>query len=642
MAEQAKFYRFGPYELRLRTRELYKQGSKLKLRPQPLQVLRILAERAGDVVTREEFQKLLWPEETFVDFEHGLNTSIKELRAALNDSASAPRYIETLPKLGYRMIVTVELECQGGVWAGEVAGAVRLSEAPVRVDVQPRAEVRSAAFWRWAVGLGVCLAAVALVFGYLHWRRLQTLRPLAAERQMVAVFPFENLTGDSTQDYFSEGLTEEMIAQLGRANPERLGVISRTSVGRFRQGGEQPEQVARALGVQYLLEGSVRRDADRVRVSAELIRSADQTHVWSKQYDRELSNVLELQGQIAQEIAGEILSSIGGEETKGAISRAQAAPVSYEAFDLYLKGRFFWNKRSPEGLRRSAEYFQQAVDKDPTYARAYAGLADAYALMDEYMVMSPEEAIPKARAAALRSIELDPNLAEGHASLAVVVQNYDWDWKLVESEYRRAIELDPNYATAHHWYAEILALTGRFAEAQVEIERARALDPLSLIIETDRGAILLYSRQYAQAIQQFRSVLEMEPTFGRAHLIDSAYIGNGMCAEAVANAETLVKPDQTAVPYELLAYASGRCGRPARAQLAMTKLEELYGKGKADPMMMAVAYTGLDEKEKAIQYLQEALKRRTISTALKVDPIFDPLHGDPRFQEMLRRMNLAQ
>jgi len=332
---------------------------------------------------------------------------------------------------------------------------------------------------------------LAAAGAYVEWSR-GWLRPQPPTgRTMLAVLPFENLTGDAGQDYFSDGLTEEMIAQLGRLDREHLGVIARTSVMRYKHGQQQLEQIAKELGVQYVLEGSVRRDSDKVRITAQLVQMRDQTRVWARQYDRELSSLLILQGEIAQEIADEIHLALGNDHQRIAVDRTRAvSPSSYETYDLYLKGRYFWNKRTRQGLQQAIEYFQQAVTKDTNYARAYAGLADSYALMTSYGFASPHEFMPKARAAALRALQIDDSLAEAHTSLALITENYDWDWQTAEKEFRRAIELDPNYATAHHWYAEHLTWLGRFPEALRESERARQLDPLSLIIATDYGAIL--------------------------------------------------------------------------------------------------------------------------------------------------------
>ena len=350
---------------------------------------------------------------------------------------------------------------------------------------------------------------------------------------MLAVLPFKNLTGDPGQDYFSEGLTEEMIAQLGRLDPQQLGVIARTSVTHYKDTTEPLSQIANELGVQYVLEGSVRRDAHDVRVTAQLILASDQTHLWAKQYDREPGSLLTLQGEIAQEISDEIQLTLGKTEHKTVAVQKLNPPNTYEAYDLYLKGRYFWNKGLSKDFQQAIKCFEQAVHVDPTYARAYAGLADSYALLGGYSGYPQKQFMLKARAAALQALQLDNNLAEAHVSLALIAQNYDWDWKTAEQEYRQAIRLDPNYATAHHWFAEFLSYQGRFDESFEEIERARLLDPLSLIIATDKGAIFYYSRQYDRAIAQLQSVLDMDPNFQRARMVIFPYVEAGQPAKAL-------------------------------------------------------------------------------------------------------------
>ena len=644
MPAPANKYRFGPFELRTRTRELYKEGTKLKLRPQPYQVLKILVERAGDVVSREELHDLLWPAETFVDFEQGLNTSIKVLRGVLSDSASEPRYIETLPKLGYRIIVQVEAQAEEPApshetnAAGKSAAAETLVSEKIPHDRIPQPFV--ARQWPLLAGISIVLLAVGLG-GHFKWSRYRSVPQPAGGRTMLAVLPFENLTGDPSQDYFSDGLTEEMIAQLGRLDPQHLGVIARTSVMHYKNTSEQSDQIGRELGVQYVLEGSVRRDSDKVRISAQLIQVIDQSHVWARQYDRELNNLLALEGEIAREIAGGIQSTLGNaNHIDSARYQVSLSPNSYAVYDLYLRGLYFWNKRTGPDFERAIEYFQQATEKDPNYAQAYTGLADSYVLMAGYSDVPPKEFMPKARAAALRAVELDDTLAEAHVSLAVIAQDYDWDWPTVEKEYRRAIELNPNYPTAHQWYAESLALQGRFDEAFVEIERARQLDPLSLIIGSDYAVILYFSRQYDRAIEQFRSVLDREPRFPRAHMVVYAYVEKGMYAEALADIQNWRRLGDGSQSM-LLAYVSGRAGQQVEARQALRELQLKPGE-KSYAYSIAVAYLGIGDNEKAITWLQKSYTERTITTALRVDPAFDPLRSDPRFQQLLRGMRLAQ
>ena len=644
MQELLTVFRFGPFELRPQTRELFKGKTKLKLRPQPFHILEVMLEHPGEVVTREKLRALLWSAGTNVDFEQGLNASIKELRGVLSDSASEPRYVETLPKLGYRIMVPVKVQ--------EPQSARASLPQPKGAAVEDRGLEQISSGWphrlmvlrRWRAILGIFVVLIVALAGYFQWSRGRELQRLAGGRMMLAVLPFDNLTGDSGQDYFSDGLTEEMISQLGSLDPQRLGVIARTSVMHYRHSQKPLEQIGTELGVQYVLEGSVRRDADKVRVSAQLIQVKDQSHLWAQQYDRELIGVLALQGEIARAIADQIQLTIGGPKRTLAAIQPALSPGAYDAYDLYLKGRYFWNKRTIQGFEKAVECFQQATAKDPTYARAYAGLADSYALMSTYNIAPQNEFMPKARSAALRALQLDEQLAEAHTSLALIEENYEWDWRNAEKEFRRAIQLDPNYATAHHWYAEYLAFEGRFDEAFSEIDRARRLDPLSLIIAADDGAILYFSRQYNRAIERFRGTLDMEPNFSRARLIIYAYVQEGRFADALSEIDRWRRIDDTPWTWAAEAYVRGRAGEQKKARQALTKFEEANRERQLDSVpILIVVYSGMNEKDKAFKLLQKALSMRPNAlTAIKVDPIYDPLRDDPRFQELLRQVGLAQ
>jgi len=648
MPTQAPIYRFGSFELHPRTRELYKAGTRLRLRPQPFQVLQLLAERAGDLVTREELRESLWSTETFVDFEHGLNTSIKELRGVLSDSANKPRYIETLPKLGYRLIVPVESDL-----AGPSKEALAAQDAVVAESAAPASEssygFRGLRVRRqWPVAVAFAVVLIAGLAAYAQWFRSRARAQASSGRAMLAVLPFENLTGDVGQDYFSDGLTEEMIGQLGQLDPQRLGVIARTSIMHYKHTQDSVQQIGRDLGVQYVLEGSVRREANKVRISAQLIQTKDQTHLWSRQYDRELGGMLSLQGEIAREAADEIQLTLGSGHKLLALDRKPAAsPNSYEAYDLYLKGRYFWNKRTLEGFQQAAQFFQQAIAKDPNYAPAYAGLADTFALMSSWSMAPQNEFMPKARAAALKALAIDETLAEAHTSLALIAENYDYDWQTAEKEYQQAIELNPNYTTAHQWYAECLMWQGRFDEALRKSERARRLDPLSVIIATDQGAILFYSRQYDQAIEQLRVVLEMQPDFSRAHgLLIGAHVQKGRFEDALRQIEAF-RQFLGGIPWDDMAYVQGRWGRKAEARQALAKFEQMVRRGQLPLTSLTpgllLAYLGAGRKEEAIALLQKAYAEHSNAVVgIKVDPIYDPLRSDPRFQDLLRRVGLAQ
>jgi tetratricopeptide (TPR) repeat protein len=417
-----------------------------------------------------------------------------------------------------------------------------------------------------------------------------------------------------------------------------MGVIARTSVMHYKHSQEQLQQIAHELGVQYVLEGSVRRDADKVRITAQLIQMKDQTHLWAREYDRETKDLLVLQSEIAGEIAAEIQAALGEHKPVSPILEPTLSPQAFEAYNLYLKGQYFWNKRS---LLEATSYFEQATAKDPNFARAYAGLADCYALIGAYTGAPAAEFAPQARTAALRALQLDDRLPEAHAALALIVQNYDYDWQTAEKEFKRAIELNPNYATGHQWYAEHLMWRGRFDEALRESERARQLDPLSLIIAADNGAILLYSRQYDRAIAQFTAVRDMDPSFPRAGMIFAAYVQKGMFTEAQAVVETFTAGS----PWQVsnLAYISGRTGQQAKAEQELKKLLDLNQRQPMDPMVIVPPYIGMGNNDQAIAWLEKAYAQHSNGlTALKVDPAFDPLRGDPRFQDLLRRVGLSQ
>ena len=644
---QGAKYLFGPFELRTRTRELYKHGVKLKLRPQAYQVLALLLEHSGECVTREELQKRVWPSDTFVDFENGVNTAIKQLRASLSDSAAEPRYIETLPKLGYRMIVAVEFEAgskgERAVEAKEEsAGATASNEVSAS---PPAARPISSTKRLWFTAAAVIVLGIACLVAFLKWPRAPLIpQPAApAARIMVAVLPFKNLTGDDTQDYFSDGLTEEMIAQLGRLDPKELGVIARTSVMHYQHSSEKVDQIGSELDVQYVLEGSVRRDSQKVRINAELIEVDGQRQLWAQQYDRELTNLLVVQAEIAREISDSIQQTLGSPQHSEPIRTPTLTPQAYQAYDLCLKGLYFWNKRTGQGLQQAIVYFQQAIAIDPNYAPAFAGLSNTYALMPGYMLAPAAEYMPKAREAAVRALQTDDELPEAHVALALILENYDWDWNSAEKEYRRAIELNPNYATAHHWYAEFLTWQGRFDEALRESESARRLDPLSLIIAADRGAILYFARQYDRSIEQFQNVLEMDPSFGRAHLGIDAYMQLGRFDEALAKVKEWrrLSGDGTNIRSRLV-YIYGRTGQKDKARAELRKLEAMNAARPQDPVAMAVAYIGIGNNEAALSSLEKAYAERSnLLTALNVEPVYDPLRQDARFQELLRRVGFA-
>jgi len=615
-----------------------------------MEVLLLLLEERGQLVTREQIVERIWGKDAFRDTDNSINGAIRKIRQVLKDDPEQPRFIQTVTGKGYRFIAPI---------VENSLEQITTTLAPTKPIIDGTPKLESATFSPsqsysddiptttksnrrlWSVLVGISIVLIAGLSAYFAWVHSRIHPQLASGRLMLAVLPFENLTGDAGQEYFSDGMTEEMITQLGRLDPQHLGIIARTSVMHYKHSPEQLQHIGHELGVQYVLEGSVRRDSDKVRITAQLIQMKDQTHLWARQYDRELSNLLVLQAEIAQDIADEIQTALVDHKPIPPIVQPTLSPQAYEAYNLYLKGQYFWNKRTVAGFHEALGYFQQALAKDPTYARAYAGLADAYALIGSYSGNPPAEAMSKARAAALQALQLDDNLPEAHAALALIVQNYDYDWQTAEKEFKRAIELNPNYATAHHWYAEHLTWRGRFDEALRENELARELDPLSLIIATDTGATLYFSRQYDRAIQQFTTVREMDPDFPRAAMIASAYIQKGMFVEALA---TSSKRGSTGDQWYWAerAYLCGRAGQHREAESALKKLLDLNRRESVDPMLIVPAYIGIGNNDQGIAWLEKAYVQHSNGlTALKVDPIYDPLRNDPRFQTLMRCVGLV-
>ncbi len=635
-AEPTRSYEFGVFTVDLLGGELRKHGVRLKLQERPFRLLVCLLERPGEIISRDELRRRLWPDGTFVDFDHNISSAINKLRSVLNDSASNPRFIETVGSRGYRFLADVK--------------RIRPASSQIPDQTTPKvpmttANTASPRQGLWKVVAGITLIASVLVAGYFQWGRKTSKSISPAPRVMVAVLPFQNLTGDPGQDYFSDGLTEEMIAELTRLNQDHLGVIARTSVMLYKQSPKPLDQIGRELGVQYVMEGSVRRDSSRVRITAELIQVKDLTHLWAREYDRELNNSLALQSEIAQEIGDEIQISLGdGNAVKAANHIAPThSTASYEAYDSYLKGRYFWNKRTRAGFLQAASYFQQAIRKDPGYASAYAGLADTFGLMSTWYEAPQQEFMPKAKAAALNALALDDSLAEAHASLALVAENYDYDWQTAEKEFRRAIQLNPDYATAHQWYAEYLAWQGRFDEALAESERARQLDPMSLIIVTDRGTILYYARKYDLAIEQFRAVVDMDPANDHARsFIATAYVQQGKFAQALKENDLMRNAENSPWNWAFKTYIYNHSGNVAQAQRALARFEALSPRLRSDAILARlVAYNGAGHQEKTMLLLEEAFKEHSPAlTNIKVDPRYDNLRKDPRFLELLARINL--
>jgi TolB-like protein/DNA-binding winged helix-turn-helix (wHTH) protein/Tfp pilus assembly protein PilF len=601
--DQSPVYAFGEFRLGARQRILWRKDERVALTPKAVDVLLLLVERAGRVVTRDELLRAIWAD-SHVE-EANLTQTVFVLRKALGRTSGEP-YIATVSGQGYRFVAEVRLVADGTAQA------------------EPTRARRA-----WAIPAVIVVAvSIALGVAILRWKA-PPAGHAADERVMFAVLPFDNLTGDVAQEYFSDGLTEEMISQIGKLDHRKLGVIARTSVMRYKGTRTPLDTIGSDLGVQYVLEGSVRRDATKVRVTAQLIRVEDQSHLWSHDYDRDLRGLLALERDIAQDIAAEVRLSLD-----------QAVPSDLtqdqlEAHDAYLKGRYFWNMRTLEGFEEAIKQFDLAIAVDPGHARAWAGLADCYALLPGYEGVSPSKYLEKARMSARRALELEDRLAEAHTSLALITEDFDWDLAAAEREYLRAIELNPNYATAHHWYGELLTWQGRFEEALIESERARRLDPLSLIIAADSAMILFYSRQYDRAAQKLEAVLEHEPAFPGAHKVRQVYVEQGRFEEALADVQSYSSNLSD------LGFVLGRAGRVQEARLALEQLKRLHEQRPVDPVSVARVYVATGDREQALTWLERAREQRSSAMlALKVDPAWDRLHDEPRFQALLRAVRL--
>lgn len=629
--------RFGAdFELDPRAWELRRAGRAVRLERIPMEILLFLAQQPGQLVSREQIVEKIWGKRVFLDTDNSINGAMRKIRHALEDDPENPHFIQTVTGLGYRFMA------QPAPAAAQTRAAAVSASASASAQAAPVGP-------RW-IPWAVAIAVLAIIAAIVLWQREHTRHmaaaaatPAPAPVTMIAVLPLENLTGDAHQEYFSDGLTEELIAQLGDVDPKGLSVIARTSVMRYKHTHTPVDEIGRALGAQYILEGSVRRDADNVRITAQLVRASDQAHVWARQYDRKLASVLALQGEIATAIADEIHSMLGVHTAPAAVAAEPAPPPgSYAAYDLYLQGRYYWNQRSPAGFSRALELFQRSIAQDPRYAPAYAGLADTYSMLSNYGLAVPTETMPKARAAAVRALELDSHLAAAHNALAVIAEDYDYDWRTAAREFQRAIELNPNYATAHQWYADCLAYQGRFAQALTESDRARSLDPLSPIVAADRAVIRHYARQYDRAIQAFQAVQAMDPGLARGRLIIQSYVEAGRTTDALGSLATWRASQPGPWIWANEAYIRGRMGQRALAEAAIRKMDDANRAPKGDPLpMQALAYAGVADTDRLLATLEAAWSERSnLATTLKVDPVYDFLRNDPRLIDLMRRAGL--
>jgi TolB-like protein/Tfp pilus assembly protein PilF len=561
--------RFGDFELDQQTGELRKCGTLVRLQEQPLQILQILLEHPGAIVTREELQQKIWPSDTFVDFDHGINNAIKRLRVTLGDTADTPRYIETLLRRGYRFVAKIERET-------------------------PR--FRS-----------------------------------------LAVLPLENLSRDPEQEYFAEGLTETLITTLAKIG--ELRVVSRTSAVLYKGARKPIREIARELGVDTIVEGTVLRVGERVRITAQLIDAQREAHLWAESYDRHLRDILDLHSELAQAIAREVQVKLTPrEETE----LTQAHRVDPRAYEWYLKGRYHWNRRSREGLPQGVKCFQAAIAEDPTYAAAYAGLADCLTGLHCYCLAGPADSGAQAKGPAIQALELQPGLGEAHASVGWVKMWYDYDFIGAEREFERCIELNPRYATGHQWYAFYLSMMGRYEEAYAAIKRALRLDPLSIVIQWSLGFIYWNGRFYDRAIDQLEATLEMDANYAPAHAtLAWVYRCKGQHELGIAAARKAVECAPGASFYlAFLGEAYAAAEKQDEAQKVLAQLRELSKQQYVTTYHMGRIYASLGKKDEALAWWETGYRERASWLIfLKIDPMLDDFRADPRFQDLMCCMN---
>jgi TolB-like protein/DNA-binding winged helix-turn-helix (wHTH) protein/tetratricopeptide (TPR) repeat protein len=638
--------RFDAFDVDMRSGEVRKHGIRLKLHGQPFQVLSLLLEHPGDVVTREELSQKLWPGDTFVDFDTGLNSAVKKLRDALCDSAEEPRYIETLPRRGYRFIAQVQNgDLSTGVAPNESLAVIPLRPNPNEkglrperpadgeLDVRPTRTSR-ARLWLTLGGVaGLALIAVTYVMLRGH-----TGHTTQTKIRSLAVLPLSNLSGDSTQEYLADEMTEELCGRLARIHD--LRVISRTSVMRFKGTKLSVPEIARTLGVDALVEGSVIRQGNRIRVHAQLIRASTDEQLWSDEYDGELGDVLALESEVAQSIARRVEVKVTGEEHARLVTAQHVSPEVYES---YLKAENeFSNSSSQAELEQSIAYFEETIGKDANFAPAYVGLANAYERLGSVLGGAPpKETHPKMMSAARKAIELDPDLAEPHVLLAGVYQK-QWQWSDAEAEFKRALELNSNDAGAHVGYAKWLLCQGRTDEALAWVQRARELDPLGGAgitslggVAITNGFILFHARRYDEAIRELRND---DPDHW---ILGLALIANGQPNEAITVLEKALGTDRNPAVMGVLVRAYAHAGRRREALRLVDELKRRQQTGYVAAAPFVNAYLGLGDNEQALAWLERAYQEQSnILQLIKVHPYFDPLRGDPRFKELVHKVGL--
>jgi TolB-like protein/DNA-binding winged helix-turn-helix (wHTH) protein len=649
---------FGRFRLLPHRRELRADGVAVELGSRAFDILMVLTEARGALVTKDEIMARVWPD-TVVD-ENNLVVQISALRRALGEDRD---FIRTVSGRGYRFIAEIRSSVadpggETGLEPKAVPDASTSSSSdlptPVSSLIGRETQLEEGADFRagpivladtrtspkrplrppWRL-LGFVLAMV--LAASLSWV-LYSRNQASPKIRSLAVLPLESLSGDASQDYFADGMTDELITDLGQISA--LRVISRTSMMTYKHVRKLLPEIARELNVDAVVEGTVLRSGERVRITAQLIRVPVERHIWAQSFEGDLRDTLVLQKSVARSIAEQIQASLNQRE-QAALEHSKV--VNAEAYEVYLKGRYFWNKRTRDGLTKAIEYFNRAIEKNPNYAEAYTGLGDSYALSGdwEYGILSPQDAFPRAKSAVTKALALDDNLAEAHTSLAFILDLYDWDWESAEKEYKRAIALNPGYATAHHWYAWHLIVMGRNSEGIAELRKAQSLDPLSLIISADLADALCIAHLYDESVQQSRRTLEMDPNFAIAHYeLGQAFEQKRMLNEAIGEFQRAIELSGGNEVFDAnLAYAYATSGNKEEAVEMVKDLEDRQSQHSSTDASIGLIYVGLGDKDQAMIWLNKAYQAR-FNPSILMRPAFDPLRSDAPFQDLLRRIGL--
>ncbi|HKS76692.1 MAG TPA: winged helix-turn-helix domain-containing protein [Terriglobales bacterium] len=607
-------FKVGEFRVAVKLNRISQNGHITRVEPKVMQVLARLAERPGEVVPKDELLETVWADTHVTD--EVLTGCISTLRRVFGDNPRQPSFIETIPKSGYRLIAPVEFTAnQSGSAAAEKSPAVP--------------PVRHATTW-WLLGA----VLIALLGGGWLWH--STRLPAI---ESVAILPFANSSADPNAEYLSDGISESIIDSISQL--PNLRVMAWSTVSRYK-GKSDPIAVGRDLGVRAVLTGQILQRDDQVVIQTELVDLKSGTQLWGEQYNRKASDIIPLQQDIARQISEKLRLRLSGEDERKLGKRSTADP---EAYRLYLKGRYFWNKRTQDDLKKAMEYFQQAIDRDPTYAAAYAGLADSYDLLDDWGKTPPRESFPRARAAALKALQLDDSLAEAHTSLAFVKANYDWDFAGGDGEFKRAIELNPNYATAHQWYAMQLVTEQRFPEAEAEMRRAVDLDPLSVIINMGVAEVSCWERKYDQCLAEYKKTLELDPNFVGAHgNIAALYERKRMYPEAVEELEKTAQLQGNPGQAAMIAKVYAKSGFEGVRRMELQELLADRAAGRYVPALnLAESYMTIGDKESALRWLQTGYDERDSGIVfIGITPEYDSVRQDPRFLEIAAKAGLPQ